>query len=111
MPPDSPGFGVPSAHKLFFPCVHLQNLMLLCRPLVSHGLRNQCPRMEKETLVLEGVGGGGGGCILKIVIAKGVLFSYVIIIIIIFFSGGGGQSFDTPHITQHSWRGALCDDP
>ena len=85
MTPDSPGFGVPSAHKLFFPCVHLQNLMLLCRPLVSHGLRNQCPRMEKETLVLEGVG-GGGGCILKIVIAEGVLFSYVIIIIIIFFS-------------------------
>ena len=69
--------------------------------------------MEKETLVLEGVGGkGGGGGILKIVIAKGVQFSYVIIIIIIlFFLGGEGQSFDTPLITQHSWRGALCDDP
>ena len=44
--------------------------------------------MEKETLVLEGVGGGGGGCILKIFIAKRVQFSYVIIIIIIFWGRG-----------------------
>ena len=43
--------------------------------------------MEKETLVLEGVG-GGGGCILKIFIAKRVQFSYVIIIIIIFWGRG-----------------------
>ena len=65
--------------------------------------------MEKETLVLEGV--GEGGCILKIVIAKRVQFSYVILLSLFFLGGGGGQSLDTPHFMQHSWRGALCDDP
>ena len=46
--------------------------------------------MEKETLVLEGV--GEGGCILKIVIAKRVQFSYVILLSL-FFLGGGGAKF------------------
>ena len=88
MPPDSPWFGAPSARKLFFPCVHLQNLMLLCRPLVSYSLymksmpkdgkRDSCSRRSWR----------GGGCILKIFIAKRVQFSYVIIIIIIFWGRG-----------------------
>ena len=89
MPPDSPGFGAPSARKLFFPCVHLQNLMLLCRPLVSYSLyMKSIPKDGKrDSCSRRGCRGGGGG-LLKIVIAKGVQFSYVIIIIIIFFGGG-----------------------
>ena len=88
MPPDSPGFGAPSARKLFFPCVHLQNLMLLCRPLVSYSLyMKSMPKNGKRDSCYRR-GWRGGGCILIIVIAQGVHFSYVIIIIIIFFGGG-----------------------